>query len=800
MKAYPRNSKQLIYLLIISITGVIGWLATHPASGQTVDQARIVGYTYDWNLVGNDCGPEGIIEIDFDPVNSYRKIEVEVRKCDNSTFRVNGKLWLDAYNYQTGSWEQKRGPISYSGGASVIRFEIDPVVDYQIVGFKDYRIRLQSSDSADYKHTGIERAWEIYDLPADVTHNLHYDIQPYREEVCGNIIALELVEYSNPNRLEAEITKCGGSSTFQQAGYLYLEVNAQPFLGPVRYPADQAVIFQEFDPADYGLADQRHNYRAIVYSDDQPTVRNKESGEVSALGQVPTDRYEPDNDFTQSTHISTNGNHQTHTIHIPGDEDWMKFDAIAGYEYTIKTFDLQGGADTVLGLFRDDHNDNHPDLILKDDNPGDSLIVWTADQTATRWIKVRDTNPSLGGTMVAYSINITFRAPTPTPTVTPTTTPTPTNTPTKTSTSTATATTTSTSTATATNTSTLTTTPTPTITPMQSTSTPTVTPTTGTIDPPDPATNTPTSTATATPTNTTTNTPTATATATIPSAGDVRVMLADLQGEPGSSIEMPVRLVTTQNVGALSFNIAYNPQIIKITSCTANNASDIWGTCNPAHDADGNNPDRLRMSIVKATGFSGQLTVATVTFQIIGQVGTNSAISLDVTQVRDIKGHSLSYNIVNGSVQVMAPATTTPTMTPTATPTNLSTPTPTVTATSTPALPTTPTLSFAERQTSGAPGSYFLLQGAHFPPNSSVTLLVNGIALPTFMTDGQGNFILIILTTPQSTPGTYAFTTAQALGVSATMTIAQDGEYRDATGLNGITLPTAALYLPIICR
>lgn len=400
----------LIYLLLIlSGIGLVGGVPS--AIGRTAAQTTQTGYTYDWSLVGDDCGPEGIIEIDFDPADSSRKIEVEVSKCDNSDFRVNGKVYLDAYNFKNKTWEQKWGPISYSSGISTVKFNIDPVNERQILGFMDYRARLLSSDSSDYKYTGIERAWEVYQRPVDVVHELIYDVQPYRTRECGNIVALELVEYSNPNRLEAEITKCSGSSAFQYAGYLYLEVDRQPFLGPVRYSAGQAVIFQEFDPADYGLADQRHNYRVVIYSDDQPTLREKITGEVSALGQVPPDRYEPDNEFTQATQLSPDGSSQTHTIHIPGDEDWMEFEAIAGYEYTIETFDLQGGADTVLGLFWDDQNDHHPDLIVKDENPGPSHIVWTADQTATRWIKVRDTNASLGGTMVTYSVKITVNGP-----------------------------------------------------------------------------------------------------------------------------------------------------------------------------------------------------------------------------------------------------------------------------------------------------------------------------------------------------------------------------------------------------
>ncbi len=134
--------------------------------------------------------------------------------------------------------------------------------------------------------------------------------------------------------------------------------------------------------------------------------------EIRVTASAPQgDQYETDNVFTQAKSIGTDGSSQTHTIHVPGDEDWMKFDAITGYQYVIETFNLQGGADTVLGLFWDNQNDNHPDLIISDENPGPSRIVWVADQTATRWIKVRDTNTNLGGTNVIYSVKVTASAP-----------------------------------------------------------------------------------------------------------------------------------------------------------------------------------------------------------------------------------------------------------------------------------------------------------------------------------------------------------------------------------------------------
>lgn len=145
----------------------------------------------------------------------------------------------------------------------------------------------------------------------------------------------------------------------------------------------------------------RRVFLPVILSDDNSPI-------------VPGDPYEPDNYFTESTSISPNGSSQRHTFHIPGDEDWVKFETQTGYEYVIETANLQGGADTYIGLFWDHLHDGHADLITTDDDSGEGLasrIVWTASRNDTHYVKVRDYNPGSGGTDVAYDIWVTSTAP-----------------------------------------------------------------------------------------------------------------------------------------------------------------------------------------------------------------------------------------------------------------------------------------------------------------------------------------------------------------------------------------------------
>lgn len=67
----------------------------------------------------------------------------------------------------------------------------------------------------------------------------------------------------------------------------------------------------------------------------------------------------------------------------------------------------------------------------------------------------------------------------------------------------------------------------------------------------------------------------------------------------------------------------------------------------------------------------------------------------------------------------------------------------------------------------GRPGSYFTVTGSGFDPNQSVDIVINGRALGTLMTDGNGE-LLVILDTTQADLGVYVTVATSDLQISAT--------------------------------
>ncbi|MDX1435313.1 MAG: hypothetical protein R3335_00785 [Anaerolineales bacterium] len=73
-------------------------------------------------------------------------------------------------------------------------------------------------------------------------------------------------------------------------------------------------------------------------------------------------------------------------------------------------------------------------------------------------------------------------------------------------------------------------------------------------------------------------------------------------------------------------------------------------------------------------------------------------------------------------------------------------------------------------ETTGAPGSIFAFTGSNYPASSMATVYVNGEAVGTVMTDGNGD-ATFLLNTAGSIPGQYNVTMEVDINASATQSI-----------------------------
>ncbi|MBX3052421.1 MAG: pre-peptidase C-terminal domain-containing protein [Caldilineaceae bacterium] len=111
-----------------------------------------------------------------------------------------------------------------------------------------------------------------------------------------------------------------------------------------------------------------------------------------------------------------------------GDQDWLRFPAIAGGTYRISASNLGLNSDTLLRLY---DRDGVSLLGTNDDNGGRSAtIAFTPTVSGDYFVQVTQFNSAVFGRETDYNVQIQENIPpTPTPTATPTPSPTPTPTP-----------------------------------------------------------------------------------------------------------------------------------------------------------------------------------------------------------------------------------------------------------------------------------------------------------------------------------------------------------------------------------
>jgi pimeloyl-ACP methyl ester carboxylesterase len=118
------------------------------------------------------------------------------------------------------------------------------------------------------------------------------------------------------------------------------------------------------------------------------------------------DSYESDNTAATARLVNV-GTTEVHNFDAAGDQDWFKFNARAGVDYTIRTGNLDTNADTYLYLY---DTDGTTLLAANDDYGGtlDSRITWQAPADGIYYAMVKHWNPNVGGCGTSYDLSVTL--------------------------------------------------------------------------------------------------------------------------------------------------------------------------------------------------------------------------------------------------------------------------------------------------------------------------------------------------------------------------------------------------------
>lgn len=251
------------------------------------------------------------------------------------------------------------------------------------------------------------------------TGNVKANIPP---GAVASTLTLQLGDVPPVGEPSAQLKSVGRSFLLQILEWLLstgsgpASVNATPsFSEPVTLTATYNVsATRHLDPSQ--LAIYRWNgvstwlplTSTVDLSNTQVTATTMDIGnfDVQAPLLCPTDVSEPDDAAEYAQPILTDGTVVNRLFDIADDEDWIRFDAVAGQKYVIQTMNLAAGVDTVLELY----DTSGTNLLAANDNyhggPA-SRIDWVAPADGTYFVRVLPALGSTVGCSASYQVSIT---------------------------------------------------------------------------------------------------------------------------------------------------------------------------------------------------------------------------------------------------------------------------------------------------------------------------------------------------------------------------------------------------------
>lgn len=144
------------------------------------------------------------------------------------------------------------------------------------------------------------------------------------------------------------------------------------------------------------------------------TVNQEASAQTSQPGNFdlqaplvcPADTLEPNDNYDGARVVLTDGTQVSNLFDIATDEDWFRFDAVAGTQYDIQTSNLATGVDTTLELYDTDG----VTLLVSNDNGGGgnaSSLNWQAPQDGVYFARVVQASGSSFGCGSTYNFAVT---------------------------------------------------------------------------------------------------------------------------------------------------------------------------------------------------------------------------------------------------------------------------------------------------------------------------------------------------------------------------------------------------------
>jgi hypothetical protein len=117
-------------------------------------------------------------------------------------------------------------------------------------------------------------------------------------------------------------------------------------------------------------------------------------------------------------------------------------------------------------------------------------------------------------------------------------------------------------------------------------------------------------------------------------ASALTLRVATLDGNEGGPIQVPLQVNGATNVGALQFDLLYDPQVLQVDTVTG---GPLAG--NALVDSNSTEKGRLRIGLATTDGLKGDGVFVQANFKIIGHAGSSSSLTIENARAWETPSH-----------------------------------------------------------------------------------------------------------------------------------------------------------------
>ncbi len=109
----------------------------------------------------------------------------------------------------------------------------------------------------------------------------------------------------------------------------------------------------------------------------------------------------------------------------------------------------------------------------------------------------------------------------------------------------------------------------------------------------------------------------------VASGASLVVSIGDIQGSPGSTVQVPITVEGARDVGSVDITLKYDQSVLKAISVETADLSK-----NAIMESNIEDPGQINIALVDASGINGDGEIATISFSVLGGTGESSPLSL----------------------------------------------------------------------------------------------------------------------------------------------------------------------------